>query len=176
MVLFLHMEPDVKNHPNARPSSVTVPGLADCSLSGGVKSTFEVGTISPPLPSSEEFNISVANLPEKLGFSPEFQEELVSVGGNVHSLAVKLLNSFNLDDSGCFKAGQLCVKPEQLEFYSKTLDAGPMVTQWLTTDYEIPFPQVPTKFLLAKNNKSCFDNLAFTREELQRHVKCGIPS
>ena len=89
---------------------------------------------------------------------------------------MKLLNSFNLDDSGKFKAGQLCVKPEQLEFYSKTLDAGPMVTQWLSTGYEIPFTQVPTKMLSAKNNKSCFNNLAFAREELQRQVKCGILS
>ena len=106
------MEPDIKNQPSPRPSSVMVPGLADCSLSGGVKSTQEVGTIPPPLPSSEEFDISVANLPEKLGFSPEFQEELVAVGGNVHSLAVKMLSSFNLDDSGKFRAGQLCVKPD----------------------------------------------------------------
>ena len=121
------MEPDVKNQTSPRSTSVPVPGLADCSLSGGVKSTSEVDTNPPPLPSSE-FDITVANLPEKLGFSPEFQEELVAVGGNIHSLAMKLLNSFNLDDSGKFKAGQLCAKPEQLEFYSKTMDAGPMVS------------------------------------------------
>ena len=83
------MEPDVKNQPSPRSSSVTVLGLADCSLSGGVKSTSEVGTKNPPpLPNSDEFDISVANLPKKLGFTPEFQEELVSVGGNIHSLAV----------------------------------------------------------------------------------------
>ena len=101
---------------------------------------------------------------------------MVAVGGNIHSLATKLLNSFNLDDSGKFKAGQLCAKPEQLEFYSKTLDAGPMVTRWLTTVYEILFTQVPTKFLSAKNNKSCYDNIQFAREELKRQVKCGILS
>ena len=61
--------------------------------------------------------ILLSNLPEKLGFSPEFQGELEEVGGNIHSLALKLLNSFNLDDSGKFKAGQLCANPEQLEFY-----------------------------------------------------------
>ena len=83
------MEPDFINHSISRPSYVLVPGLADCSLSGGVKSTSEVGTNPPPIPCSE-FDISVANLPEKLGFSPEFQEELVAVGGNIHSLATKL--------------------------------------------------------------------------------------
>ena len=110
------MEPDIINHPSPRPSYVSVPGLADGSFSGGVKCTFEVGTNPPPPPSSE-FDITVANLPEKLGFSPEFQEELVAVGGNIHSLATKLLNSFNLDDSGKFKAGQLCATPKQQEFY-----------------------------------------------------------
>ena len=157
------MEPDVNNHPSPRPTSVSVPGLADFFLSGGVKFTSEVGTNPPPLPSSE-FDITVANLPEKLAFPPEFQEELVAVGGNVHSLAVKMLNSFNLDGSGKFKAGQLCVKPEQLEFYSKTLDACPMVTRWLATGYEIPFTQVPTKMLSAKNNKSCYAKFAFARK------------
>ena len=99
------MEPDVTNQSSPRPFSVPVPGLADCSLSGGVKSTKEVGTIPPPFPNTDEFNISVANLHEKLGFSSQFQEELAAVGGNVHSLAVKLLNLFNLDDSGKFRAG-----------------------------------------------------------------------
>ena len=118
----------------------------------------------------------MSNLPEKLSFSPEFQAELEAVGGNIHSLPTKLLNYFNLDNSGKFKAGQLCATPEQLEFYSKTLDAGPMVTRWLSSGYEIPFTQVPTKSLSAKNNKSCYDNLQFAREELKRQVKCGILS
>ncbi len=99
-----------------------------------------------------------------------------SVRGSIHSLAVKLLNTFNLDNSGSFKAGKLCSIAEQLEFYSKTLDAGPMVTRWLTSGYEIPFTQLPLKFLGAKNNKSCINNLDFAREELQRQVKCGILS
>ena len=51
-----------------------------------------------------------------------------------------------------------------------------MVTCWLTTGYEIPFIQVPTKPLFAKNNQSCINNLAFAREELQRQVKAGILS
>ena len=134
---------------------------------GGVKFTPEAGTLSPPSQSMvEEFDITVSNLPEILGFSPEFQEELISVGGSVHSLAVKLLNSFHLDDMGSFKVGKLCSNPEQLEFYSKTLDAGPMVTCWLTSSYEIPFTKVPTKFLSARNNRSCINNIDFAREEL----------
>jgi len=86
------------------------------------------------------------------------------------------LNSFNLEDSGTFKAGQLCAPPEQLEFYSKTLDAGPMVTRWLTTGYEIPFTKVTIRYLSAKNNKLCLNNLQFAREELARQVKSGILS
>ena len=100
MVLFADMEPDVKNQPSPRPSSsAMVPGLPDCSLLGGVKSTPEAGTISPPSQSQvEDFDITVSNLPEKLGVPPEFQEELKSVGGSIHISAEKLLNSFNLDD------------------------------------------------------------------------------
>ena len=75
-----------------------------------------------------------------------------------------------------FKAGQLHATPEKLEFYSKTLDACPMVTRWLSSGYEIPFTQVPTKSLSAKNNKFCYDNLQFAREELKRQVKCGFLS
>ena len=89
---------------------------------------------------------------------------------------MKLLNLFNLDDSGKFRAGQLCFKPEQLEFYSKTLDAGPIIPRGLSTGYKIPFTKVPTKMLSAKNNKSCYNNIDFVREELQRQVKCGIIS
>ena len=115
------MEPDVNNHISPRSSSVSVPGLADCSLSGGVKTTSEVGT-DPPIHPDSEFDISVNNLPEKIGFLVEFQAELKSMGGDIHSLAQKLLNSFNLDNSETFKAAQLCATPGQLEFYSKTLE------------------------------------------------------
>ena len=82
---------------------------------GGVKSTPEAGTSSPPSQSKvEDFDITVYNIPEKIGFPPEFQEELKSVGGSIHSLAEKLLNYFNLDDTGSFKAGKLCNTPEKL--------------------------------------------------------------
>ena len=101
------MKPDVKNNPSPRSTSVQVPGLADCSLAGGVKSTSKVGTSPPPIPDSDDFDVTVNNLPEKLGFTPQFQEELAAVRGNIHSLAVKLINSFNSDDSGKFMAA-LC--------------------------------------------------------------------
>ena len=60
--------------------------------------TSQVGTRLPrrleqiPFPSSQdsEFNISVSNLPEKLGFSAELQAELEAVVGNLKSLALKL--------------------------------------------------------------------------------------
>ena len=98
------------------------------------------------------------------------------MGVNLQSLATELINSHNLVDSREFKAGQLCSTPEQLDFYPKKLDAGLMVIWWLTTGYEIPFTQAPTKFLLAKNNKSCLNNLQFVREELKRQVNAGILS
>ena len=55
---------------------------------GGDKSTPETGTVSPPSQSKvEDFDITVSNLSEKLGFPPEFQEELKAVGGSLHVLA-----------------------------------------------------------------------------------------
>ena len=166
MIFFADMDTNSSN--SSRPSSsAPVPGLQNCQSGGRDISSQEAGTnIPPPQSQIEEFDITVANLPEKLGFSSEFREDLKSVGGSVHVLAEKLLNTFNLDDSGSFKAGGLCSTAEQLQFYSKTLDAGPMVTRWLTSGYEIPFTQLPSKPLSAKNNKSCNDNLTFAREEL----------
>ena len=130
------MKPDVQNQSSPRPTvSATEPGLPDCPLLGGDKSTLETGAISPPSNIEvDNFDITVANLPEKLGFSHQFQEELKAVGGNPHYLAERLLSLFNLDDLGGFRAGQLCGTPEQLEFYMKYLDAGPMVIRWLLQD------------------------------------------
>ena len=132
MVLFADMKPNIQNTSSPRPTpSPPVPGLPDCSLLGGDKSTPETGAISPPSNIEvDNFDITVANLPEKLGFSSEFRDELKAVGGNPHYLAERLLNLFNLDDTGGYRAGCLCGTPEQLEFYTKILDAGPMVTRW----------------------------------------------
>ena len=108
------MEPNASNQNNPRPSSsASVPGLLDCHPRSRENSPQEAGTVIPPPQSQiEDFDINVLNLPEKLGFSSEFQEELKSVGGSVHSLVVKLLNTFNLDDLGSFKAGKLCSTAE----------------------------------------------------------------
>ena len=102
MISFADMD---TNSPNSsRPSSsAPVPGLHNCHSGSRDISLQEAGT-NPPQSQSpiEDFDITVANLPEKLGFSSEFQEDLKSVGGNVHVLAERLLNSFNLEDSGYF--------------------------------------------------------------------------
>ena len=83
------MEPGVRNQSSPRPkSSVTVPALPDCSLLGGGKSTPKTGTKNPPSKSEvEDFDITVNNLPESIGFPPKFQEELEAVGGSVYELA-----------------------------------------------------------------------------------------
>ena len=176
MVSFADM--DTNSPHSSRPSSsAPVPGLQNCHSGSRDISLQEAGT-NPPQSQSpiEDFDITVANLPEKLGFSSEFQEDLKSVGGNVHVLAERLLNSFNLEDSGSFRAGGLCSTAEQLEFYSETLNSGPMVTRWLKSGYEIPFTELPARPLSANNNKSCRDNLTFAREELKRQVDSGILS
>ena len=98
------MEPDVQNQSSPRPkSSAILPGLPDCSLLDGGKSTHKTGTKNPPSKSRvEDFDITVNNLPEKLGFPPELQDKLKAVGGSVHVLAQHLLISFNLDDKYIF--------------------------------------------------------------------------
>ena len=62
MVLFADMKPDIQNQSSPRPTfSATAPGLPDCP-----PSNMEV----------DNFDITVATLPEKLGFSSEFQDDL----------------------------------------------------------------------------------------------------
>ena len=99
------MENKHDDHPSTRSTSVSVLGLDDCYLSDGDKTTSEVGTKPPPLSKDSEFDITVSNRPEKLSFSTEFQAELEAVGGNLQSLALKMLNLHNLDDKSQFKAG-----------------------------------------------------------------------
>ena len=99
------MENNHVDHPSPRSTSVPVPGLDDCSPSGGDKSTSEVGINLPPHSPDSEFDISVNDLPEKLGFSADIQSELEAIGGNLQSLTTKLLNSHNLADSGEFSTG-----------------------------------------------------------------------
>ena len=97
MISFADM--DTNSPHSSRPSSsAPVPGLHNCHSGSRDISLQEAGTNIPPSQSQiEDFDITVANLPEKLGFSSEFQEDLKSVGGSVHVLAEKLLNTFNLD-------------------------------------------------------------------------------
>ena len=82
MILFADMDPNSSNQNSSRPSSsAPVPGLLDCHPGGRDISSQEAGTNFPPPQSQiEEFDITVANLPEKLGFSSEFWEDLKSVG------------------------------------------------------------------------------------------------
>ena len=47
-------------------------------------------TNTPKTLVDEDFNITISHLSEKLGISAEFQEEFISVGGNVEFLAQKL--------------------------------------------------------------------------------------
>ena len=144
-------------------------------LVASAKTWPEVSAESPLDIDDSDLDITVSNLPDKLGFTKEFQDELEKVGGSSQSLAARLLESHDTETLG-FKAGQLCATPEQLKFYTQTLDAGPMVTRWLTTGYEIPFSKVPAAPLSARNNKSCRVNIDFARAELKRQVSMGILS
>ena len=141
----------------------------------GAKTWPQVSAESPIDVDDSDLDVTISNLPEKLGFSKEFQDELEKVGGSSQSLAVRLLESHDTETLG-FKAGQLCATPEQLKFYTKTLDSGPMVTRWLTSGYEIPFSKVPTAPLSARNNKSCRVNIDFARAEIKKQVSMGVLS
>ena len=80
MVSFADM--DTNSPHSSRPSSsAPVPGLQNCHSGSRDISLQEAGT-NPPQSQSpiEDFDITVANLPEKLGFSSEFQDDLKSVG------------------------------------------------------------------------------------------------
>ena len=80
------------------------------------------------------------------------------------------------DGSGEFVAGKLFGTEAQKRYYSQTLDAGPMVSRWSRTGYELPFASIPPNPLSAPNNKSLYDNLTFARAEVGRQVKMGILS
>ena len=149
------------------------PAVGD--LVAGAKAGSQVSAKSPTDLDDRELDITIANLPDSLGFTKEFQAELERVGGNSHALAVRLLQSHDTGDTG-FKAGQLCATPEQLQFYTQTLDAGPMVTRWLTTGYEIPFAQIPKSRLSARNNRSCLVNIDIARAEIKKQVSMGVLS
>ena len=77
-------------------------------------------------------------------------------------MVIKLLESNHLDGSK-FVAGKLCETEEQWNYYSKTLDAGPMVSRWINTKYEIPFDMLPDTNLSAHNNKSIMVSIEFAR-------------
>ena len=72
MVSFADM--DTNSPHSSRPSSsAPVPGLQNCHSGSRDISLQEAGTNIPPSQSQiEDFDITVANLPEKLGFSSEF--------------------------------------------------------------------------------------------------------
>ena len=72
MIFFADMDTNSSN--SSRPSSsAPVPGLQNCHSGGRDISSQEAGTnIPPPQSKIEEFDITVANLPEKLGFSWSF--------------------------------------------------------------------------------------------------------
>ena len=163
-------DPEFQINPSPGSTSAYVPGPADISLLGGAKLPREVGTVTTPTISYEDdYDVTIANLPEKLGLSPEFLEELAKVGGNGLDLCHKLLHSHSTEGKS-FRARQ------QHEFYCKTLDAGPMVSRWLKIGYEIPFSKVPKKLLSAPNNKSCLTNMQFACEVIDKQVKARILS
>ena len=118
---------------------------------------------NPPTEDAD-YDVSVS-LPDLIGFPKEFIDDLKAVGGNSLSLATKLLQNHH-SDGGKLLAGKLCENVEQWTYYNQTLDAGPMVSRWMKTCYELPFSSVPPKEMSAPNNKSLFTNLEFAQAEI----------
>ena len=141
-------------------------------LTGEVHTPCEV-SVTPDY--DDLFDVSVS-LQSLIGLPPDFCEALESLGGCSLSLATKLMSSHDTSGSGEFVAGQLCGTEEQRKFYSQTLDAGPMVSRWMRSGYELPFATIPPIARSASNNKSLFTNITFARAEIVRQVKMGILS
>ena len=136
-------------------------------LAGEVLTPCEV-SVSPDYDDLYDITVSLQSL---IGLPPDFCEALESLGGCSLSLATKLMSSHDSSGSGEFVAGQLCGTEEQRKFYSQTLDAGPMVSRWMRSGYELPFATFPPTARSAANNKSLFTNLAFAHAEIVRQVK-----
>ena len=66
------------------------PGPADCSLSSVAKTPGEVGVNikSPTVSDDDAYDASIKNLPEKLGFTPDFLAEVEKVGGTVYNFVI----------------------------------------------------------------------------------------
>ena len=122
-VLLTDLNPDINPEsdrdfldPSPGPASAQTPGPVDCSLLGVAEMPSEVGVISIKSPTeSDDYDVSISNLPEKLGFTPEFLAEVEKVGGNSLQLCHKLLASHSSEGSH-FRAGQLCSTAEQFIF------------------------------------------------------------
>ena len=92
---------------SSEPAQVPADYSTARQLGAGAKTEPQVSAESPIDVDDNELDVTISNLPEKLGFSKEFQEELEKMGGNSQSLAVRLLESHDTETLG-FKAGQLC--------------------------------------------------------------------
>ena len=111
------------------------------------------------------------DLQSLIGLPRDFCEALDKLGGSSLALATKLMSNHHSDGSGEFVAGKLCGTEAQKRYYSQTLDAGPMVSRWMRTGYELPFASIPPTPMSASNNKSLFVNITFARAEVGRQVK-----
>ena len=142
------------------------------NLLGEVSTSTEV--CAPPS-FDKLFDMTVS--PQSLiGLPSEFCEILEKLGGSSLDLAAKLMSRHHCDGSGEFVAGKLFGTEAQKRYYSQTLDAGPMVSRWSRTGYELPFASIPPNPLSASNNKSHYDNITFARAEVGRQVKMVILS
>ena len=115
----------IQTSPSLGTASPTALVPADASSPGrdfwtGSKARSEVSAESPTDIDDDELEVTASNLPDKLGFSREFQAELEKVGGSSQLLAAKLLESHSTENLQ-FKAGQLCLtfesRPRNLWFF-----------------------------------------------------------
>ena len=107
---YFQMDSD-SSKPSPSPGTTSEPArvpddssFTERDLAASAKTWPEVSAESPTDIDDIDLDVTASNLPDKLGFTKEFQDELERVGGSSQSLAARLLESHDTGTIG-FKAG-----------------------------------------------------------------------
>ena len=71
-------------------------------------------------------------------------------------------------------AGHWGSQQEHIKFYEETLEAGPMVMQWIREGYRIPLIQVPPVNIATENNVSALKEQEFMEAEILKLLEMGV--